>query len=177
MSKKGGNTYNSSESLKSVIYARLPKRTFVTLPRSHLGVIEDVSFFNHGYVIKWWLCWTIWNCIQGSNLRKQWDDWIKQEFIKQKKRRKNERTRKFERTEWKGNWSTYVQLKRAQISLHSLLEDASKHTLNWPTMDARPISWWKKCYYSLLYTSPRSITPKNGGKRPDGCSFYFNRLK
>lgn len=45
-----GKTQNPNESLNNVIWSRLPKRTFVTLPTLKFGVYEAVLAFNDGNI-------------------------------------------------------------------------------------------------------------------------------
>jgi hypothetical protein len=47
-----GKSQNPNESLNNLIWARLPKRTFVTLRTLQFGVAEAVLSFNNGYVSK-----------------------------------------------------------------------------------------------------------------------------
>uniref|UniRef100_A0A1B6JFM5 Mutator-like transposase domain-containing protein n=1 Tax=Homalodisca liturata TaxID=320908 RepID=A0A1B6JFM5_9HEMI len=47
-----GKSQNPNESMNNVIWARLPKRTFVTLGALRLGVYEAVLSFNDGYSSK-----------------------------------------------------------------------------------------------------------------------------
>lgn len=47
-----GKSQNPNESLNNLIWARLPKRTFVTLRTLKFGVAEAVLSFNSGYITK-----------------------------------------------------------------------------------------------------------------------------
>uniref|UniRef100_A0A1B6FKM2 Uncharacterized protein n=1 Tax=Cuerna arida TaxID=1464854 RepID=A0A1B6FKM2_9HEMI len=47
-----GGTQNQSESLNNMIWARLPKRTFVMLTTLELGVYDAVGVFNKGNIFK-----------------------------------------------------------------------------------------------------------------------------
>uniref|UniRef100_A0A1B6FED2 Uncharacterized protein n=1 Tax=Cuerna arida TaxID=1464854 RepID=A0A1B6FED2_9HEMI len=45
-------TQNLNESLNNLIWSRIPKRTFVSLPTLKFGVSEVILSFNNGYITK-----------------------------------------------------------------------------------------------------------------------------
>lgn len=51
-----GKSQNPNESLSNVIWARLPKRTFVGIGALRLGVFEAALSFNGGYISKVKVC-------------------------------------------------------------------------------------------------------------------------